>query len=225
MSATLDLYIDISSTPAKIVAPLTGGRAPSITGFYQGSRLQVRVFPVKATGAVASAAYAAIPVSLFSGIKLAIGPRAGAVSPYALAGDGSSYTFTAQSTADADGIKDYWYGELNLNTTEMNSAISTRESIACQFEVQLGVSGAYRTMLQLDVTIWAAVIDPSGAISLPTSADQYLTLAQALAQFVAWNSIPVTANRGKTIVLVSPDGAKTREIGIANDGTPTDNLT
>jgi hypothetical protein len=226
MSAYIDLYIDVQSLPGRLVGGLTGGNPPVLTSLHQGSRLPLRIFPVKPTGLISSGStYTAISVSDFSAIKIAVGPRAGTGSPYAQAGAGTSYAFTAQTSADADGLSNYFYGELNLNTTELNSAVGTAESIQAYLEVHLAIAGAYRVVYQVPVIIAASVIPVSGSVSLPTAASEYLTRDEIFALFVAWDSSAVTANRGRNIILLSPDGASTRELGVDDAKTPVDNLT
>jgi len=225
MSASIDLYVDVQSLPGRIVGGLSGGSPPVLTTLHQGSKLPLRIFPVKPTGMVSSGTpYVSVPVSLFSDIKVAVGPRSGSTTPYAQAGAGTSDLFTAQTAADSDGLKDYWYGTLNLNTTELNSAVGSLESLQAFLEIQLGVSGSYRIVYQGPVVIAASVITPSGAVSLPSAAAEYLTRDEIFALFVAWDSTGLAANRGRNIVLVSPDGASKRELGVADDKGAIDNL-
>lgn len=221
----VDLYVDTQSQPGKLVPGLTGSAQPVFSGLMQYSHVHLRIFPVKPTGQIISAAWASVPVSSFGGIKLAIGVRKGSASPYAVAGVGTAYAFTAQSTADSEGLKDYWYGELNLNTTEMNSAVGTAESILCHFEIAVSVAATYRTVLQIPVTVYSACIDPGGAITLPTSAAEVYTKEEVAALFVPRDARSFPSLAGATIILVSPDGASTRELGVADDKSATDNLT
>ena len=149
MSASIDLYIDLQSPPRRLLGGLTGASPPILTTLHQGSRIPLRIFPVKATGLVSSGSpYAAVDVTSFSDLKVAVGARAGTGSPYAQAGAGTSYTFTAQSFADSEGLSNYFYGELNLNTTELNSAVGTADSINAFLEIHLAVAGAYPVVFQ-----------------------------------------------------------------------------
>lgn len=224
LSPYVDLYIDIQRQPGKLV-PGNGGGQPEVLGFFQGSHIPLRIFPMRSTGKISTAAHAACAITGFGDVRVAVGDRAGSGSPLALAGAGSSYTATAVSTPDADGLSNYWQLELNLNTNELNTAIGTASERACFLEVSVSVGGSFRVVLQIPITIWASVYDQAGAISLPTASTEYYTKAELDALVVFWDNRAKAANAGKTILLTSPSGNTIRELGIANDGTPTDNVT
>lgn len=222
MSAAIKLYIDVQSQPGKLVGNLAGAAPPPFAQLVQGSKLNMRVYPVRPTGLVNGNAYSQIPVTSYGDIKVALGVRLGTGTIYAQAGAGTSDTWGQQITADAAGEKDYFYGILNLNTSNLNAALTSVDTVQAYFEVHLSVAGNYSIVYQQQVTILSAVIDPSGAVSLPLAASEYYTKAELDALFVPWDSRGRAANQGKNITLVSPSGTRTRALGVGDTGEGLD---
>lgn len=225
MNPDVDLYIDIQSQPGRMLAGLNGGNPPQFTGFFQGQHLQLRIWPVRPSGTSIGNAFTPVPLTAFDGIKIAVGKRAGTPTPLALAGMGTSYPFAAQTTPDSDGVSGYWSGELNLNTTAMNTEIGSNDTATAWLEIVVVRSGNPRVILQQQITITAVVLDPSGAVSLPGAATEYFTKDEIRALFVPWDARNRAECSGRRIILTSPAGTATREIGVADDGSGVDNLT
>jgi hypothetical protein len=221
MADAISLYLDISLPQGRLIKGLTDA-APFVLGpFYQGQLLKLRVYPVTVSGSAVAPTISKVSLTNLD-LQVAVGPRAGSEAIKA-----SQYTWTKQSSADTDGESGYFYADLNLNTTDLNTAIGTADTYATYFEFLISRSGgSYTPAHQVAVNILAVVKDPGGAASNPTPAVEYFTKAQVLELFVLWDNRTRSANNGRSIITVSPDGTHTREsVGVDNDGAPTDNLT
>lgn len=217
MADAIEVYLDISTPQGGLFKSLTDRTVLALGPFYQGAALNFRVFPVVPTGATLGALFAKVPLAGLS-FEMVVGIRTGTNQIYA-----AQYVWTAQNANDAEGKSGYWYATLDLNTTELNAAI-TGETLTCYLEFRLKRgAGSFGPVCQQQISVVAAVKDPSGAASIPTPAPSYLTRDECLALFVAWNNAIIPANAGRTLVLSSPDATKTRELGVANDGAAIDN--
>lgn len=222
MADAISLYLDLSSPQGALVQGL-GNRSAFVLGpFYQGSLLNFRVYPVVPTGNTAIAPfYSLVPLTALD-MQMVVGPAAGAEAIKA-----AQYTWAKQSVPDSDGASGYFYASLDLNTSELNTLVSTSASISTQFEILLSRSGGdFAPVFQIDITIKAVVKTPGGAASIPTPTPSYLTADQCYNLFVMWDNRLRAANAGRSILTTSPDQSHTREsAGVDNDGSPTDNLT
>jgi len=220
MTDAIEVFLNISTPQGAIVKGLSDTTQITLGPFYQGQLLKFRFYPVVPTGNQINAPYfSLVPLS---GLELYVvaGPRAGAQALLA-----SQPTWAKQSAPDSDGKSGYFYADFDLNTTEMNTAVGTNDSIATFFEIQMSRGGAFAPVFQTSITVLSVVKDPSGAASIPTPAASYYTAAQLDAMFVRWDN-RIAASYGKTPIFVSPDGSHTREApGVDNDGNPTDYLT
>ncbi len=221
MPDAIDVFLDISKPQGALVRSLTDASPPTFGPFYQGALLKLRVYPVVPTGASIGTLFSKVSLSTLD-LQVVVGPAAGAESIKA-----AQYTWSKQQVADSDGLSGYFYADLDLNTTDLNNAISTNATYSTIMEFLLSRdAGAYSPVYQVDIQVKAIVKGPSGAASIPTPAVEYLTRAQAMELFVLWNNTVRAANNGRSIITVSPDGSHTREFGgVDNDGAPTDNLT
>lgn len=219
MADAIEIYLDLSTPLGAAVKGLDDPTPFSFSSFYQGALLPLRVFPVSRTANLRLAPYyAKLPIDAML-LRVLVGPRAGTTSILA-----AQYTWTQQLTADADGKSGYFYGDLDLNTSAMNTAIGTAETYSTFIEFQLSRNGGTWTpVFQTTLSITATVLDPTGAVSVPTPAPTYLTADQCFAVFALWNNTLRPSNAGRTIILTSPDGTKSREIGVGNDGALIDN--
>lgn len=213
--AYIDVYLD-ASDPTKILRDLNGNTALPMS-FFQGSNVSLRVYIARPTGAVTGARYAKVDISALS-LQVAIGPRAGAEAIKA-----AQYTWTKQISPDSAGLSGYFYADIDLNTTDLNTAIGTSESYESYLEFRISESGAsYRVITQAKFTLQSVVKDPGSASSTPTPSSSYLTRDECLELFVLWDNRNRSGNAGRNVVLVSPDGAHTRTIGVDNDGAGID---
>ena len=207
-SPVIELWNDIDNNTL-IAGPVGGSNWDqtevkfSKRKIYQASQLSLRWYPIRPDGQFS---YVRIPVTGLT-LDIAIGERAGA-----------EVIKARQNvwTAHADG---YLYATLNLNTTDLNNAI-TGDTFTTYLEIQMTESGNARPTFQEQITIQSVVIGPAGASALPAAASQFLTREQCLQMFVKW-----TENlAGNAIELASPDGTRFRLIGVNNDGSAMDEL-
>lgn len=219
MADAIELFIDVSTPTGAAVKSLTDASPVAIGPFYQGALLKLRVTPVVPTGSkVSTPFYAKVPISTIE-MLATVGQRAGAEAIKA-----AQYTWSKQLTADAEGKSGYFYADLNLNTSDLNTAIGSSDTYGTYFEIQFSRSGgAYSPVFQSAITLLAVVKDPGSAASIPTPTESYLTLAQSYNLFVAWRNDLIPANAGRNVIFLSPDGTRTRELGVDNNAAPIDN--
>lgn len=219
MADAIELFIDVSTPTGAAVKSLSDRSAFALGPFYQGSLLKLRVYPVVPTGSgTLPPFFAKVAIDNIE-MLVTVGPRAGTEAIKA-----AQYVWSKQLTADSEGKSGYFYADLNLNTTDLNNLISTNDTITTFFEVQFSrAGGAYSPVFQSQITLLAVVKDPGSAASIPTPTIEYLTVAQGDNKYVQWRNDLIPANAGRNIVLLSPDSARTRELGVGNDGEPIDN--
>lgn len=207
-SPVIELWNDIENN-GLIGGPVDGGLwdAQEVRfnsrKIYQASQLSFRWYPVKKSGL---SSYIRVPVSGIT-LDVAIGPRSG-----------SEAILARQNvwTAHADG---YLYATLNLNTTDLNNAI-TGDTLSTYFEIKMTENGNSRPVYQEAITLQSIVIGPAASSALPAAATEFLTRAQCEAMFVKW-----TENlAGNAIELTSPDGTRYRLIGVNDDGSAQDEI-
>lgn len=208
-SPVIELWNDIDNNTL-IAGPVGGSNWDqsevrfSNRKIFQGSQLSIRWYAIKPDGQFS---YVRVPVSGLT-LDIGIGARAGAESLLA-----------RQNvwTPHADG---YLFSTLNLNTTGINTAIGSSDSLNTYLEIQMTENGNSRPVYQEAITITPVVIGPAGSSALPAAASQFLTREQCLAMFVQFvNNLP-----GATIELPSPDGSHTRLLGCNNDGSSLDEV-
>lgn len=178
-NSVLNLYNDIVNN--RLVEGLNSRASVSLREFFQGETVSIRIFPVRPiAGAVVAPFFESVTVSAMS-YRLSIGPAAGAESLKAY-----QDTWTAQTSADSAGLSNYLYADLDLNTTELNTAIGSDSTYtASLFELQFSDNSApYRIGYQGPFTLRSVVRDVSGAASLPTPSASYPDWNQANATYV-----------------------------------------
>ncbi|HWN95563.1 MAG TPA: hypothetical protein VNT99_11055 [Methylomirabilota bacterium] len=205
----IELWNDILTN--RLVYSLTDGTNFSFGAMklYQASKLSFRWYPLKSPSGFISAQNPFLQVAV-AGLTLdiAVGPRAGVEG------------ILARNNAWTDSGQGYLECVLNLNTVELNGAIAGSDSFNTWLEIQMTENGNTRPVYQESINLLSIVIGPTGAVSLPTAAAEYLTAAQQRAEFVRFYDNPP----GSTIEMVSFDGTKTRlSCGVNNDGSAADN--
>jgi hypothetical protein len=205
MSAEIELYVDVIGH--RVVKSLNSQDAFQINPVFQGSILQLRVYPVRPTPRNSAPFFTKEDISNLS-LRIMLGARGGGENILA-----------AQYTWAKNNAEGYFYADLNLNTAPMNAAIGASEVFTTYFEIALGNGGIYRTVAQFQVQILATVKDPDGAPVEVPGLGPYLTAADAAAIFVKRRSDP-----GETITLVSPDGSRERILGCNDDGSAQDDV-
>lgn len=212
MAATLDLYND--TVNGTLVLGLSDRAPLQLSEFYQGSKIQVRYYPIKPIEArVIAPFYTNLDLDQLT-LEIAIGARAGAEDLLAYQG-----TWSKQYNSGSSGAG-YMHATLDLNTSEMNTEIGSSDAITSHLEIKLSESGVARVVYQRPIRINSVVLGPSGAASLPTPTAEYFTKAEIMELMARLGVNPA----GRTITLSSPDNSKFRIIGVRNDGSAQDDL-
>lgn len=113
-----------------------------------------------------------------------------------------------------------WEGDLGCNTYGMLALLDGETQVDSVFEIQLtDPSGNHKTIAQQRVLVKNELIEESSLVPLQIigSAGQW-TNAQLDQMFVKWLNNPA----GNIVVLKSPNGTKTRSLGVDNNGQPID---
>lgn len=211
MAAELNLYNDIDNL--LLVRGYNDSSQVTWDRWFQGSSIVLRYWPVRRIeNKQTPPYYNGIAVAGLS-LEVAVGPKAGAASLLAY-----TNTFTPV-ISPVGGTAGYLTGTLNLNTSQMNTAVGSNASISTWVEIILNDSGDKRPVFQAEVTVHASVVDPTGAVSLPESVDQYLTRVEIEAMYC--KKVNTDAF---DLILRSPGDVWGRQIGVQDDGTPTDNV-
>jgi hypothetical protein len=211
MSAYITLYADIINK--RLVTSLTNSSAfNGVATAFQYAIYNFRVYPVKPNGNVTGTLYTVLDLDNLT-LKMGVGARSGSESLLAYTAPGS-WTKNYDSGASGPG---YFSGQFDLNTTEMNAAIGSSDSLSSYFEIQLGDSAEYRTIYNAGITVYSTVMTSGAAATLPTAADQYYTKEEVAGLFAKLFG-------SETITLQSPDGTRFRTLGVDNDGNAIDDL-
>lgn len=120
-----------------------------------------------------------------------------------------------QSTFTKDEELNVFSGELSLNTVAMNFYMGSAETGSPYFEIEIQEGTARNKIYTAIVTIQNAVTQVGSAI--PTPADEYLTKAQQVAQFVQ-KIMPAS----EQLTFTSPSGNWQRIVGVDDSGAPID---
>lgn len=139
------------------------------------------------------------------GLRAAVGSKPTGAS-------GGPTPLALQNTFVWDATNKWFTADLALNVAAIDSYIGALDSIQAWFELNLTLAGDRTTILQTVFTL-RAVVD-EGTSTAPSPADVYLTKAETLALLAA------KLDR----IMKSPAGTWARELGIADDGTPTDSI-
>lgn len=211
-ASDISLYNDIVNN--RLILGLNNAGSFSLPSQFQGSKLSLRYYPVVPTYSATPPFFSQIDISSISPY-LYIGPNAGTTALLA-----SQETWTTVLTQAPFG---YFAATLDLNTTQLNSALGSLASLDSLIEIHISEAGVRRVVYQGSVTVRATVYDIGGAVTLPSAAASYPTWIEALATFVKWNNN--TANdAGKVITLISPSATKFRSIGVNDDGSALDDV-
>ena len=217
VSGALKIIIDVESGES-FLSKVTGS-ALKLSSFFQGSIIPLEIYPVtRIANAVGATPFADVSVT---GLNCRV---------YLIEATGettlaSQVTFTAQAgPVPANGnAENYFEGNLDLNTTEMNTHIDTTLSLAIgaksgdtYFVVQYDIAGGWRTILQTKLGVIKSAVAPVGAISMPTPAAAYYTIQQLENLFASLSSNPA----GVGLPLTSPDGTKSGQYVLGDNGNP-----
>jgi hypothetical protein len=214
------VYLDISTPQGAFVGGLESFQAtpPDIGPFIQGQAITFHVHPVgpiPPTEANPNPGYKHVGLAGLN-FELVIGPRAGAGTVGLCSLDGGNWMAT-------DGT--YWAGTIDLNTSAMNTAIGTADTLNTYLEFrikQAALSDAYKPVAQIAIVVIASVRDPN-AVASPTTPDPtYLTVGQGNVLYVKWNNMNDANNFGRSVIFASPSGLRGRGLGVDDDGSPID---
>jgi len=211
--ATLELFCDVDNN--RLVRSLNSQEAYEFQGFYQGSQLPIKFTPVRSKNTPYAPFFTKVPIDPIS-LQIAIGPRAGAEATLA-----KQYTWS--KVYDPGGSTGYLSAILDLNTTEINTALATADTFPTYFEIRMAEDGIARVVFQKPITLYAVVIGPVGNDAVPVPANQFMTSAEILAlmnQFVRFTNNPP----GATITLTSELSAAQRILGARDDGSAQDDM-
>lgn len=159
--AQLDLYIDTFGR--KLVTGPNNPAPFTLPNLTQGDTISLRVYLLLRTtnypnGTIGYPPFSIVPVGPLS-LKLAIGDKSGT-------GTGNLIAAQYVWSKAADGT--YFYANLALNTTELNTALGTSDALSTKWlEVQFVQAGLPTTCLQQKVTIDADVIKDVSTVPLP----------------------------------------------------------
>lgn len=201
-SSQVNLTIDIQNNRLVSVA----GTPTALNGFFQDNTKSLRIQCVNpsqtsSSPQVTAQSFTTLDMSGF-GMRVAVGDTpAGITGPTPL----------ALVTLTYDNVSQSFIGQLPLNTTGIDTFLGAAAAKTAYFEVNLTINGTRITVLQATFTLFAVVDELTGTVPTPT--DKYLTALETVAQFV-----PRKGAAGQTFVLVSPDGTKSLEIGVDNNG-------
>lgn len=180
------------------------GSVSTIPDCFQGNTLSLQVQVVDPTGNFSNP-YSVVDLNGF-GLRASVGGP-----PTGTAGGPSPLALQDTFVWDPAPNRLWFYADLALNTGAIDAYIGAAPFASAFFELNL-TSGDRSTILQKPFVL-RAVVD-EGTSTVPTPTDVYLTKAETLALLAA------KLDR----VMKSPSGTWARELGIADDGTPTDSI-
>lgn len=199
--ASLDLYIDTFS--GEFVTGPTNATLFTLPNFKQGDVMPFRIWLLARTTSYPTISpFTVVNIAAIS-LKMAIGTKSGT-------GTGSHLVNQFSWNKSAD--NQYFYANVAFNTTELNSAIGSSESLSGKWlEIEFTQDGYPTTVLQRQVTIDADVI--KGASTTLPAGQVAMTAEEANATFVK-----KFGGNGDSIILVSADGTKKRMLYVDNNG-------
>src|SRR6185312_16567326 len=133
-ASDITLYNDIVNR--RLVLGLNNQGAFSFSAFYQAEKINFQLYPVTPTNSASAPFYAKADISNIVPYMY-VGPRQGTTALLA-----SQETWTP--VLDAGATTGYFTASLDLNTTQMNTAIGTNDSISTLIEIQISESGVRR---------------------------------------------------------------------------------
>lgn len=220
MATELVLYNDI--VQRRIVPGLNSLDASiALDEFSQGDQLKLQIWPVVPTYRGLAAFYSKALIGNLD-LRVGIGPRIGAEARLA-----AQDIWTA--VVDGEGYG-YFSATLDLNTSQMNTAIAAAEAtgqdfITSNFVILTLETGVPRVTYDRPVKIKSRVIDYGAAVTLPSPVSSYYEKTQIdamFASYVKWVNDAV-GDRGRAIITLSLDGTRQRQFGgVDDDGAATD---
>lgn len=195
--ARLDLYIDTYSR-SLVVGPNNPANF-TFPAIFQGDTISLRIYLLERTPTYPLTTPYTIATNTDLSLKVGIGPKNGT---------GGSSLYTQQFTWSKDGQNQYFYADLPLNTSGINTLIGAAESASAWFEVEYTQNGYPTTVFQQQVTLHAEVIE-TGTIEVPPG-------ETALSVEVANNLFVKTENEG--FILRNPNTNARAFVYLGDDG-------
>lgn len=122
---------------------------------------------------------------------------------------GGPAALTLQPAMTWDPVNAWFFGDLPLNTTEIDTYIGSLPSRTANFELTL--MPGHTTVLQIQGNLSA--VGDEGLSFVPVPSDQYFTAAASDERYVRRLGLP-----GQTQIFVSPSGLRSTEIGLDDNG-------
>lgn len=122
-----------------------------------------------------------------------------------------------QPTFAKDEELNMFSAELALNTAALNTYLGSNTSMPAYFEVEIQEGTARSKIYTAVITLQNAVTQISSVA--PTPVDEYLTKSQQVAQF-----FPRVGEASGQLTFTSPGSVYQRIIGVADDGSPIDQI-
>lgn len=198
--ATYILYVDVAGN--QLVAGLTNPSVAPSPPLVQGDTLNLQVYLLARTPTYGTGVN---PFTIISTagltLQLALGDKVGNATNY----------YATQFTWTTDPSNSYFTAALSLNTTPVTNLLGANASAPTTLHIEYLNAGLPTTVLEIPVTIQAAVIKAGGTGPLPPG---QTPLSAELA-----NSIFLTRNIVGQVVFVSPDGTKKMALYLDNDGS------
>lgn len=201
----IKLYVDVDR--GVLVESLTSRNIVKPT-FVQGDTVTLQIYLLErnTTGGITSP----YSKSGVSGKAL----RVGIGTPTAASGSGAPGIY--QTTFTADTTNNVLTGNLYITPATVTSLLGSATSKDATLEIEKAEGGLYQTVFQGPCLLLAELIE-AAAPPAPEDQDSFMTAAETTATFVKWNNTE-TEDRGKSIVLTSPDGTHTVSLWVDNDG-------
>lgn len=214
--ATTDIKLFCDVLNNTIVQGLDNGNPYQFGTLYQFGAYLIQLTPCLPNYTLRGNQFTKIPLANLVP-KIGIGPRAGAEALLA-----AQFTWTPVFDAGGSGTG-YFQAVLDLNTTEMNTAVGSSDGITTYLQLDISESGNNRTVLQQNVDVVASIFDPVSPGEIPVPEAGIYSRAEMDAIFVRWDN-NLVASRGKNVVLYSPDGTALRIIGVRDDKSAIDDI-
>lgn len=128
---------------------------------------------------------------------------------------GGPAALTLQPAMTWDPVNGWFFGDLPLNTTEIDTYIGSLPSRTANFELTL--MPGHTTILQIQGNLSA--VGDEGLSFVPVPSDQYFTAAASDERYVRRVGLP-----GQTFIMVSPNGLYQYEIGVDDNAQPFSKL-
>lgn len=201
----LNLYIDTASNQLLVGLNTPALVDPQALPFFFGDTLPLQIWLLEPSHAGNAAAATSYDVQATTGRQLKV---------YLTDGEGDMSVYAAQLAFDTDQSQEKFFGNLALNTTELQTLLTDKTEATAWLVIGYVENGLPRTVLAQQIKVRVGMPEPvfgvppgETALSVEVASATYLT------------KIPVA---GQPIYLKSPDGKIIALLAVDNpDGTAT----